>query len=232
MRESTTASRSRDRPRAGLAASVAVLVSMIVGGCSPLAPAATQQLESTLLERDRIAMAAHEASTARVAMFLRDKWGPVPLPEPPIERWVAANAWAPTMARCLADAGYPGVQSADDGERLDFSALRVVEPRALFELDVATYDCQAQYPVRAWFANAVREVEVPWAHSYTRTVVVPCLLAAGFEVPPVPDRHLFGQTWRTDQQFDPYALISRAPATQVRAESTCPAADDVLDAAP
>lgn len=205
---------------------------IVLAGCSAEPRPSTQQLERTLLERDRIAEAAHDESTARVATFLRDKWGPVPLPESPIERWVAANEWAPTMARCLADAGYPGVLSADDGERLDFSALRVVDPRELFQIDVATYDCQSRYPVRAWFESAVREVEAPWAHDYTLDVVVPCLLAAGYPVPPVPDLRSFGQTWRTEQQFDPYALISRAPETQVRAESTCPAAEDVLDSAP
>lgn len=205
---------------------------MAMAGCSTSPAVSTQQLERTLLERDRIAVAAHEASTARVAVYLRDKWGPVRLPESPIDRWVAANEWAPTVARCIADAGYPGVRSADDGERLDFSALRVGGLREQFELEVATFDCQARYPVRAWFESAVRDVEAPWAHGYTLDVVVPCLLAAGYPVPPVPDRRSFDETWRTERQFDPHALISRAPETQVRAASMCPAADDVLDSAP
>ena len=211
---------------------MSAIAAMIVAGCSVSPSSTTEQLERTLIERDSVAVAAHEQSTARVATFVRDKWGPVPLPESPIERWVAANEWAPTVARCLADAGYPGVLSADDGERLDFSALRVVDPRELFQIDVATFECQSRYPVRAWFANAVRDVEVPWAHDYTLDVVVPCLLAAGFEVPPVPDQNTFGQTWRTEQQFDPYALISRAPERHVRAESMCPAAHHVLDSVP
>ena len=232
MRGSTTASRRRDRPRTVLAASLSAIVSIIAVGCSASPTATTQQLERTLLERDRIAVAAHEASTARVATFLRDKWGPVPLPESGIDRWVAANDWAPTITRCLADAGYPGVQSADDGERLDFSGLRVVEPRDLFELDVAIFDCQAQYPVRAWFATAVRDVEAPWAHDYTLDVLVPCLLAAGFNVPPVPDGEEFRLTWRTDEQFDPYALVTEAIPTRARAAASCPAADAVLDAVP
>ena len=191
-----------------------------------------QHLERTLLERDRIAAAAHEASTARVANYLRDKWGPVPLPESPIDRWVAASDWAPTVARCLADAGYPGVRSADDGERLDFSALRIVEPRELFEIDVATFGCQSKFPVRAWFESAVRDVEAPWAHDYTVTVLVPCLLAAGYAVPPVADLEQFRLTWRTEEQFDPYALVSEAPPTLARATSMCPPADAVLDSAP
>lgn len=218
--------------RVVVAASVASFALVAVAGCSVSAATTSQQLERTLLERDRIAVAAHVESTARVATFVRDKWGPVPLPESPIERWVAANEWAPTMARCLADAGYPGVLSADDGERLDFSALRVDDVRELFQIDIATFDCQSRFPVRAWFASAVRDVEVPWAHDYTLDVVVPCLLAAGFQVPPVPDQQAFGQTWRTEQQFDPYALIGRAPEMRVRAETTCPAADDVLDSVP
>jgi hypothetical protein len=232
MRGSTSARRRRDRHRVGVAACLISIVAMLVAGCSAAAPTTAQQLERTLVERDGIAVAAHEASTARLATFLRDKWGPVPLPESGIDRWVPANEWAPTMVRCLSDAGYPGVRSADDGERLDFSGLRVTDPRALFEIDVATYDCQAQYPVLAWFETAVRDVEVPWAHGYTRDVLVPCLLAAGYEVPPVPDEQGFGSTWRTDDRFDPYALVDSAPQARVRAEATCPAAETVLDSAP
>lgn len=201
-------------------------------GCSAAPAPSTQLLERTLVERDRIAVAAHESSTARVAIYLRDKWGPVPLPESPIARWVAANDWAPTMARCIAEAGYPGVLSADDGERLDFSGLRVVEPRELFEVDVAIFDCQSQYPVRAWFEGAVRDVEAPWAHDYTLDVLVPCLMAAGHVVPPVPAVEQFRLTWRTDEQFDPYALISDRLSARVRAEATCPPPDAVLDSAP
>jgi hypothetical protein len=232
MRASTGVGRRRGRPRAVIAASVVAVSLMALAGCSASPAASTQQLERTLLERDRIAVAAHEASTARVAVYLRDKWGPVRLPESEIDRWVAASEWAPTVARCIADAGYPGVRSADDGERLDFSALRVGGLREQFELEVASFDCQARFPVRAWFASVVREVEAPWAHGYTQEVLVPCLLAAGYDVLPVPEVELFAETWRTDDQYDPYALVGGAPPVRVRAESTCPAADHVLDAAP
>lgn len=232
MRGSTSARRERERSPLLTAAGLAAIAMIVLAGCSASPAVSTQQLERTLIERDRIAVAAHEASTARVAVYLRDKWGPVRLPESGIDRWVAAGEWAPTVARCLADAGYPGVRSADDGERLDFSALRVGGLREQFELEVATFDCQARFPVRAWFASAVREVEAPWAHGYTQGVLVPCLLAAGYDVLPVPEAERFAETWRTDEQYDPYALVSGAPPVRVRAESTCPAADDVLDAAP
>ncbi|MBY0397871.1 MAG: hypothetical protein K2X91_15570, partial [Thermoleophilia bacterium] len=163
---------------------------------------------------------------------LREKWGPVALPDEPIDRWVAAASWGPTMVRCLSDEGFPGVQSADAGERLDFSGVRVTEPRELFEIDVAVYQCQSQYPVRAWFEDEVRDIEAPWALDYTRGVLVPCLLASGHEVPPVPDDERFRAGWRTDTAFDAFALVGEGPSDRSRAQARCPAAETVLDGAP
>lgn len=210
---------------------LALAASLCLAACAPTAAQPAPGLELTVLERDRIAREAHENNVARAAVFLRDKWGPVPLPDLEIARWVAADQWAPTIVECLADAGFPGVRSADGGERLDYSGVRTIDPRALFEIDVASYTCQAKFPVREWFADEVRAVEAPWALTYTRAVLVPCLLAAGFEVPPVPTREEFARTWRTESQFDIYGLIAGSPATLARARTDCPPADVVLDGA-
>ena len=78
---------------------------------------------------------------------------------------------------------------------------------------------------------SARAVEAPWALTYTRDVLVPCLLAAGFEVPPVPSNDDFARTWRTEAQFDTYGLIAGSPATLARARSDCPPPDVVLDGA-
>ena len=201
-----------------------------LAGCAAPAEAAAS-LEQTLVARDAAAAQAHAQNLERSAIFLRDKWGPVALPDEPIERWVASSLWGPTNARCLSEAGFPGVASADGGERLDFSGVRITEPRALFEIDVATYRCQSLYPVRAWFDEEVRDIEAPWALDYTRSVVMPCLLASGHTVPPVPDDSRFLDRWRTDAAFDPYALVGDGVSERARAQARCPAAETVLDAA-
>lgn len=213
------------------AIAVGLAASLTLTACAPRAAEPAPGLESTVLERDRIASEAHENNVERAAVFLRDKWGPVPLPDLQIARWVAADQWAPTIVACLADAGFPGVRPADGGERLDYSGIRTIDPRVLFEIDVASYTCQAQFPVREWFSDEVRAIEAPWALTYTRDVLVPCLLAAGFEVPPVPTRDEFARTWRTEAQFDSYGLIAGSPATLARARSDCPPPDVVLDGA-
>ncbi len=227
--------RDRDaaRPlRAPLALALSVLVAPALAACAAPAPAPEPSLQQTLVARDAAAAEAHAQTLDRSAVFLRDKWGPVALPDEPIDRWVAAAAWGPTMVRCLSDDGFPGVQSADGGERLDFSGVRATDPRALFEIDVAVYRCQSQYPVRAWFEDEVRDIEAPWALDYTRAVLVPCLLASGHEVPPVPDDDRFRAGWRTDTAFDAFALVGEGPSDRSRAEARCPAAETVLDGAP
>ncbi len=231
MRECTGARRERRLTRARGSIALAVVASLALAACAPAPAEPAPGLESTVLARDRIASEAHEINVARAAVFLRDKWGPVPLPELAVDRWIAADQWAPTIVDCLADAGFPGVRSADGGERLDYSGIRTIDPRVLFEIDVASYTCQAKFPVREWFADDVRAVEAPWALTYTRDVLVPCLLAAGFEVPPVPSNDDFARTWRTEAQFDTYGLIAGSPATVARARSDCPPPDVVLDGA-
>lgn len=227
MEECTAAPR---RLRVALVVVTALALGSVVG-CSPRLDARTDLLQTTVRERDRIASEAHENNVARAAVYLRDKWGPVPLPDLEIARWVAAEQWAPAVVGCLADAGFPGVRSADGGERLDYSGIRTIDPRELFKIDVASYTCQAKFPVREWFADDVRAIEAPWALTYTQTVLVPCLMAAGFEVPPVPTSERFAERWRTEAQFNAYGLIAGPSATLARARSDCPPPDVVLDGA-
>lgn len=210
---------------------LAVVLPALVG-CADVASDAGPTLEQTLRDRDRAAADAHSASLDRSAAFLREKWGPVALPDEPISRWVIASDWGPAMARCLSDAGFPGVAPADGGERLDFSGVRVSEPRELFEIDVASYRCQSLYPVRGWFDDDVRDIEAPWALTYTRALVVPCLLAAGHLVPPTPAEADFRATWRTESAFDAYALVGDGASGRARALAQCPSAETVLDGAP
>lgn len=227
--------RDRDAARPGrvaLALALAVTAISMLAACSAPPTASLPPLEQTLADRDAAAAAAHAQTLERSAVFLRDKWGPVALPEEAIERWVAASSWGPTMSRCLSDEGFPGAQPADGGERIDFSGVRVSGSRELFEIDVAVYRCQSLYPVRAWFDDEVRDIEAPWALDYTRAVVVPCLLASGHEVPPLPPGEEFRAGWRTEAAYDPFALIGESPGSRTRAEALCPAAETVLDGAP
>ncbi|WP_439564332.1 hypothetical protein [Microcella sp.] len=225
--------RDAARPtRVAVALALAALLAAGLAACAAPAGGPAPSLQQTLIARDAAAAEAHAQTLERSAVFLREKWGPVALPDESIERWVAANAWGPTMARCLSDDGFPGVAPADDGERLDFSGVRVSDPRELFEIDVAVYRCQSLYPVRAWFEDEVRDIEAPWALDYTRSVLVPCLLASGFEVPPLPDDTRFRDEWRTDATFDAFALVGDGPSERSRAQARCPAAETVLDTAP
>ena len=218
-------------PRSAAAVGLLVVAACLVACASP-ASSTRNSLDRVLIEREHAASAAHAASIARLATYLRDKWGPVLLPERGIESWVTASEWALTVAACLESDGVTGVLAAEGGERLDFSNVRTTEPRELFAIDVATFACQSQYPVLSWFERAVGEVEAPWAHDYTRTAVTPCLLAAGYLVVPLPEAEQFTATWRTGEQFDPYALVGGSMAERARAATTCPSADVVLGALP
>lgn len=211
---------------------VSVLAGSAVSGGSMAVSTRSPALAQTLEQRDRASAAAHAATLERGATFLRDKWGPVALPNVDVERWVAAPQWGTLVARCVSDAGFPGVVPADGGERLDFSGVRTRDPRELFEIDVATYTCGAQFPVRSWYESEVRDIEAPWALEFTRSAMVPCLLAHGYLVPSLPDDARFRADWRTDGAFDPYSLVGQGVSDRSRAQSRCPAPETILDAAP
>lgn len=216
--------------RRRLAVALAAGVVAGVVACAPAGERPVAGLDVLLTERDRAVLELHDETLTRVAGFLRNTWGPVILPEESIVRLVTASEWGPAVARCISTFGFPGVGTADGGERLDFSGVQVSGPRENFEIDVATYRCYARYPVRTRIDEGVRQVEAPWAFAYTRDTQLPCLLADGHPVPPLPSRTEFGDGWRTDDAFDAYSAIID-PADRVRAAVRCPAPLDVLVAA-
>jgi hypothetical protein len=201
-----------------------------VAACAPAEKRPVAGLDVLLAERDRAVLELHDETLTRVAGFLRNTWGPVILPEESIVRLVTASEWGPAVARCISTFGFPGVGTADGGERLDFSGVQVTGPRENFEIDVATYRCYARYPVRTRIDEGVRQVEAPWAFAYIRHTQLPCLLADGHPVPALPARDEFGDSWRTDDAFDAFAAITD-PAERARAAARCPAPLDVLVAA-
>jgi len=217
----------RRRPAAALTAAALLLG---LAACAPASERPVAGIDVLLEERDRAVLELHDETLTRVAGFLRNTWGPVILPEESIVRLVTASEWGPAVARCISTFGFPGVGTADGGERLDFSGVQVTGPRENFEIDVATYRCYARYPVRTRIDEGVRQVEAPWAFAYTRATQLPCLRADGHPVPPLPSRAEFGEGWRTDDAFDAYAAIAD-PAGRLRAEVRCPAPLTVLVAA-
>lgn len=215
--------------RRAAAALIALATVLTVGGCATEPPRASTALQAVIADRDLAVLEAHAGVVDRVSTFLRNKWGPVTLPEEDIVGFVSSTEWGPALAGCISDLGFPGVVPADGGERLDFSGVRIDNAREGFEIDVATYRCQARYPVRGWFDEQVRQVEVPWALDYIRQVQIPCLLAEGHEVPPLPRDDVFGEEWRTADAWDAFALTGADPLVRTRAELQCPGPLSLLD---
>jgi len=213
-------------------AAASVVALALLTGCVSTAHESAESLETVAVERDQAAADLHEDQVLRIAGFLRERWGPVRLPEEPIVRWVAAPDWAPVISQCLAEEGFPGAQSADNGDRIDFSEVRAEGARELFLVDVAIYACQARYPVRAWYEARVAEIEAPWAWQYSTDVLVPCLLAAGHRPPALPAEDEFLAQWRSDDGWNPYAALAADPLLEQRARALCPPPEDLLDAAP
>lgn len=207
------------------------LVAVMMAGCSAAPAGPADSLARVAAQSDRVAEQAHERSMARLAEFVRSKWGPVALPEVEIDRWVDYPDWGGVMAECLADSGFPGARPADDGQRIDFSGVEVSTARELFDVDVATFACQARFPVRSWFAESVRAIELPWAYEYATSALPACLARHGYAIAPPPTEEGFAAGWRTEQAFDPYALVGPDPLERASAESRCPSPEQLLDGA-
>ncbi len=207
------------------------LAAIVLSGCAPAPGGPRDRLAQVAAQRDRVAEQAHERSMDRLAEFLRSRWGPVALPEVEIDRWVDYADWGGLMSQCLTESGFPGARPADGGERIDFSGVEASTARELFDIDVATYACQGRFPVLSWFAESVRAIEVPWAYEYATSVLPACLARHGYVIAPPPTEELFAAGWRTDEPFDPYALVGPDPLERASAESRCPSPETLLDGA-
>ncbi|MER3388872.1 MAG: hypothetical protein RJQ01_02455 [Microcella sp.] len=220
----------RARRRVAGAAASALILS-VVAGCSAPSGAVEDSLTATVVDRDRAAAESFEVDLDRATRFLRDKWGPVTLPETSVERWVGASEWAQVISTCLEGEGVVGARPADDGERIDFSGVRAEGPRELFLADVAVLVCQSRYPSRGWYADELAGIEGPWAWQYAREVLVPCLLAFGHRPPALPPESEFLAQWGADDAWDPYAELAADPVLEQRARTQCPPPEVVLEGA-
>ncbi|WP_168916048.1 hypothetical protein [Microcella flavibacter] len=215
-----------------VAAALAVAVTVMAGCAAQPATAPDARLAELNAERDAVALAAHEDETARFGIYLRDRWGPISVPETVSYEWVAAEDWAAEVSRCLDDRGFPGARPTPEGDRIDYGRVDVASTRDLYELDVAAFGCQAEHPVREWYAAELLDVETPWALDYWQEVLAPCLRSNGFRAAPAPERAEFAATWRTEDAPDPYRFVGPSPLERSAAKARCPAPETVLDAAP
>lgn len=215
--------------RLGAATASVVLVAGLAA-CAPSGERAVERLDDVMQQRDAAILEVHDDTIGRVAGFLRNTWGPVTLPDESIVALVTASEWGPAMARCIGQLGFPGVQPADGGERLDFSGVTVSGPRENYEIDVATYRCYARFPVRTRIDERVNAVEAPWAYRVVVETQLPCIAADGHAVPPVPTAQQYADLWRTDDAFDAFAAITD-PAARARASERCPDPLRMLEAA-
>lgn len=227
---STSGAATGPRREAAAAASLVTLV--LLAGCAAAADDTQESLADLVVERDRVSAELHADDLERAASYLRDRWGPVTLPQESIERWVQNREWGGVMSRCLAEEGLPGAQAADGGERIDFSGVTAVGPRELYLADVAVYSCQARFPVRAWYADQVASLAAPWAWEYSARILVPCLLAAGHRPPALPAESQFLESWGSGEFWNPYADLGVDPLLAQRARSECPPPEVVLESAP
>lgn len=228
---------ARRRARAAVAArswaaAIALVATALAGCAASPAGAPDARLAELNVQRDAVALSAHEAETARFGIYLRDRWGPISVPETVTYEWVAAEDWAAEVSQCLGDRGFPGARPTPEGDRIDYGRVDVASTRDLYELDVAAFGCQAEHPVREWYSAQLLEVEAPWAHDYWREVLEPCLRSNGYRAAPAPEQEEFAATWRTDAAPDPYRNVGPSPLERSAAEARCPAPETLLDAAP
>lgn len=226
-----TSGRVSARSRAGVAAA-SLVVLLISSGCVTTVAGPEQSLARIALERDQAASALLDDDRERAASYLRQRWGPVALPEVPVVRWVTANAWGDTMSRCLEGEGLPGARAAEGGGSIDFSGVSAEGPRELYLADVAVYVCQSRYPARSWYAAQMAEIEAPWAWQYSVEILVPCLLAAGYRPPAAPPEAEFLAAWGGRDAWNAYATLSADPLLEQKARLQCPPPEVVLEGAP
>lgn len=125
-------------------------------------------------------------------------------PEVEIVRRVDRGEWAPTIADCLNESGFPDVTADADGG-LSFQTLADQAE----QFAVAKYICVAQYPLEEKYTAPLDDEQLGNLYDYMTLVQTPCLEALGFDIPAAPSRQRFIETYVTAPEWLPYGSLPR-----------------------
>lgn len=110
-------------------------------------------------------------------------------------RMVPASEWEQIQADCMREAGFP-MEASVPAEQVE--AMRL-----------ATYTCNAQYPVNPdQNLGNVTDEQKKKAYDYLTGTLVTCLTGEGYSISDIPSEQYFIEDWARSGPWNPYDQIS------------------------
>ena len=117
------------------------------------------------------------------------------------ERYVSPQEWAPVVAACMVEEGFPGVTATADGG-ICSGDLPSAQAGAY---SLAEYVCNARYPVDPKYLAPLESSQLDTLYEYMTGELTACLVSFGFSVADPPSLVRFRETWGTAEAWTPYS---------------------------
>lgn len=170
----------------------AVLLMPAVVGCSaiggPVGDVSVEQRLQTVADQEWTALSAQYPSAVR--------------PDSTLVEIVDPDDWAPVIAGCMNDLGFPNVTAGDDGS-LQSGDFVTSQAEAY---DLALFECNVMYPVDPKYSEPLTSEQVDALYAYYKDTLAPCLEDQGYHISPAPSLQTFQQTYDSGPWL-PYAEI-------------------------
>lgn len=210
------------RPRlAGIALLVGSTLLLAVA-CTDDEPSGSQgEAAPDELEGELVWEELYEAEMEAVAQRYEQDTGQPPPEDAEFIRFIDATEYGRVRASCAREYGFEAEETFDGG--VAYGQVPEEQRSAFAE---AIYRCDVGYPVHPRYLAPPTEEMLRRSYEYHVNEVVPCLIAEGYEVPPVPS----WETYRSGRSGDneaggwhPYTLVN-APSEEEwqRINETCP----------
>lgn len=115
-------------------------------------------------------------------------------PEVPLVRWTDPTNYAPTVVKCLAEAGFTATAVGGNGLEFDEVPQSQDKARAL-----ANYTCAAKYTIHPYYNLPLSKSVLTKMYAWYTQVSAPCLRAHGIDVPEPPTQDTWIEEYSTSQ---------------------------------
>ncbi|MBF0671341.1 MAG: hypothetical protein IR160_02000 [Salinibacterium sp.] len=145
------------------------------------------------------------------------------MPEVERVRFVPPEEWAEAMAACLSTEGFPAEVTPDGGVQRQVAAGQAMAS------DIASYVCNAKYPMDPQYEVKLNESQLRYLYKYYNNSLVPCLEDEGFRIPRAPSLQVFIDSYGTPDAWTPYAsLVGQPIVGWIELNDACPQNPDGL----
>ena len=161
---------------------IPALIALLAGGCS--ANATNPSTSSELPSESAPPLSQSRLDDLALQLGIEDP------PDVDLVRYVGAD-YVEVQDECIRAAGFPR------GPGGEFST----PPDQTEALHLAIYTCEAQYPIDPKYLEPLTNDQFEKIHEHLTQTAIPCLLALGYQVEPIPSKETYLATVNTPDEY-------------------------------